>query len=256
MTQLKRTFLPWLLPIALLLAWQAACSYSLLASTVLPSPLAVLNDGIEKFQSGELVVNLTISLYRATIGFLIGGSLGFCLGLVTGLSNRMKQLLDSTIQMVRNIPHLALIPLVIAWFGIDEVSKVFLVVVGVFFPVYINTFHGITSVDGDLLEMGKIYQLSKWKQFTQIIFPSALPSILVGMRYALGIMWTTLIVAETIASDSGIGYMAMNAREFMQMDTIVLSILIYALLGKVSDMIAKYFEEIALRWKIETKGGA
>ncbi len=150
--------------------------------------------------------------------------------------------------MLRNIPHLAMIPLVILWFGIGEEAKLFLVSVGVFFPIYLNTFHGVRTVDPGLLEMGRVYRLNSWELFWQIILPSALPSILVGMRFALGIMWLTLIVAETIASDSGIGYMAMNAREFMQTDVVVFSILVYALLGKLADSTAKLLEGKLLAW--------
>src|SRR5699024_10288711 len=157
-------------------------------------------------------------------------------------------LFDSSIQMLRNIPHLALIPLVILWFGIDEVSKIFLVALGVMFPIYINTYHGIKSVDERLIEMGKAYGLKGKTLFYHVMLPGALPSILVGIRFSLGLMWLTLIVAETISTDSGIGYMAMNAREFMQMDVIVLSIVIYALFGKLSDMIARYFEKKLLHW--------
>lgn len=247
-TSLKNA-LPWVIPILIILLWQVASSLNWISNSILPSPLAVVEAGVDSFQSGELMKNLTISLYRASMGFLIGGGIGFILGLLTGLSKTCRLLLDSTVQMVRNIPHLALIPLVIAWFGIDETAKIFLVAVGVMFPIYINTLHGMISVDEDLLEMGRIYQLSKWKQFSNIIFPSALPSILVGIRFALGVMWTTLIVAETIAADSGIGYMAMNAREFMQMDIVVLCIILYAILGKISDLIAKFFEDIALAWR-------
>jgi ABC-type nitrate/sulfonate/bicarbonate transport system permease component len=114
--------------------------------------------------------------------------------------------------MVRNVPHLAMIPLVILWFGIGESAKLFLIVIGVFFPIYINTLHGIRSVDPRLIEMGRVYGLSSFELFQKIILPGALPSILVGVRYALGVMWLTLIVAETIASDNGIGFMTMNAR--------------------------------------------
>jgi sulfonate transport system permease protein len=119
------------------------------------------------------------------------------------------------------------------------------------FPIYINTFHGITSIDPELLEMGRAYGLSKRALLTKIIFPGALPTILVGVRYALGVMWTTLIVAETISSSSGIGYMATNAQEFMNMDTVLLCIVIYALLGKLSDLIAKALENICLAWQRE-----
>lgn len=111
--------------------------------------------------------------------------------------------------MIRNIPHLALIPLVIIWLGIGESAKISLVAVGVFFPIYINTFHGIRSIDKSLIEMGSSYGLSKKQMLMKIIIPGALPSILMGFRYALGVMWTTLIVSETISSSSGIGYMEM-----------------------------------------------
>lgn len=141
-----------------------------------------------------------------------------------------------------------MIPLVILWFGIGEEAKLFLVSVGVFFPIYLNTFHGVRTVDPGLLEMGKIYGLKPLELFWQVILPSALPSILIGVRFALGIMWLTLIVAETIASDSGIGYMAMNAREFMQTDVVVFSILVYALLGKLADATAKLLEAKLLDW--------
>jgi sulfonate transport system permease protein len=152
------------------------------------------------------------------------------------------------VQMIRNVPHLALIPLVIVWFGIDEGAKLFLVSLGVFFPLYINTLHGVRSVDPQLIEMAKSYGMSNGALFRRVILPGALPSIFVGLRYALGVMWLTLIVAETIAAQSGIGYMAMQAREFMQTDVVVLSILIYALLGKLADVVARFLERACLPW--------
>jgi sulfonate transport system permease protein len=155
---------------------------------------------------------------------------------------------DTTLQMVRNIPHLALIPLVILWFGIDETAKLFLVALGVFFPVYINTLHGIRTVDPQLIEMGRVYGMKNTELFWRVILPSALPSIFVGLRFALGIMWLTLIVAETIAASSGIGYMAMQAREFLLVDVVVFSILVYALLGKLADSTARVAERLTLSW--------
>lgn len=242
------SIIPWIVPVLLIILWQALCVVGIIPVNILPAPTDVFIQGIQLISSGELVDNLSVSLYRALLGFLIGGIAGFLCGIFNGLIKTMDKLFDTSIQMIRNIPHLALIPLVILWFGIGETAKVFLVALGVLFPVYVNTYHGIKSVDKGLIEMGKIYGLNNLKLFTQIIFPKALPSILVGIRYALGVMWTTLIVAETIAANSGIGYMSMNAREFMQMDVIVLSILIYAILGKLSDSIAKLFEKRFLRW--------
>jgi sulfonate transport system permease protein len=150
--------------------------------------------------------------------------------------------------MIRNIPHLALIPLVILWFGIGEEAKLFLVALGVFFPIYVNTLLGIQSVDPQLVEMGRIYGMDSLQLFRRVILPGALPAIFVGLRYGLGIMWLTLIVAETIAASSGLGYMAMQAREFLLIDVVVLSIVIYALLGKLADSLARLLERFFLAW--------
>lgn len=121
-------------------------------------------------------------------------------------------------------------PLVILWFGIDETAKIFLVALGTLFPIYINTWHGIRNIDHGLLEMARSYGLSGWSLFMQVVLPGALPSMMVGVRFALGLMWLTLIVAETISANSGIGYLAMNAREFLQTDVVVVAIILYALL--------------------------
>ena len=190
---------------------------------VLPAPSDVALAGWKLLLSGELARNIWVSFWRASVGFLIGGGIGFAFGLANGLSQLSSKLTDTTLQMVRNIPHLALIPLVILWFGIDEAAKLFLVALGVFFPIYLNTLHGIRTVDPQLIEMGRVYGMSDGELFRRVIFPGALPSIFVGVRFALGIMWLTLIVAETIAASSGIGYMAMQAREFMLIDVVVLS---------------------------------
>ena len=151
-------------------------------------------------------------------------------------------------QMLRNMPHLAIIPLVILWFGIDEEAKMFLVAIGVLFPIYLNTYHGIRTVDRGLIEMARVYGLSPLALFWRVILPGALPSILVGLRYALGIMWLTLIVAETISASSGIGYMTMNAREFLQTDVVLLGIIVYALLGKLADVAHPLARAPRLAW--------
>jgi len=242
------TLTQWLLPAAIILVWELGALTGWIPGRVLPAPTAVVAAGWRLLVSGELLHNIWVSFWRAGVGLVIGGGIGFVLGLANGLSRRSERLLDSTLQMVRNIPHLALIPLVILWFGIDEAAKLFLVALGVFFPIYVNTQHGIRSVDPQLIEMGRTYGMSPWTLFRRVILPGALPSIFVGLRYGLGIMWLTLIVAETIAASSGIGYMAMQAREFLLVDVVVLSILIYALLGKLADSLAGLLERACLAW--------
>jgi sulfonate transport system permease protein len=245
---LAKQALPWVVPTLLLIVWQWASSAGILPSRFLPSPRAVVSSFIALSLSGELWMHVRVSTLRALSGFVVGGGVGLLLGLLTASMHWAEILLDTTIQMVRNIPPLALIPLVILWFGIDESAKLFLVALGVFFPVYINTFHGIRSVDRGLLEMGRTYGLSGWPLYREIILPGALPSILVGVRFSLGLMWVILIVAETISARSGIGYMTMNAREFMQTDIMVVGILLYAILGKLADLLAKGLERYWLRW--------
>ena len=239
---------PWIIPILIILIWEISNKTGILANTILPAPSDVLKAGYQQAVSGTLWEHLQISTTRALLGFIIGGSLALVVGILNGIVPFAQRYLDTTIQMLRNIPNLALIPLVIIWFGVGEEGKIFLVAISVFFPIYVNTYHGIRNIDPRLIEMGKIYNLSKSKLFFKIIILGAMPSILVGIRYSLGIMWLTLIVAETVAASSGIGYMSMNAREYMQLDVVVLAIILYAILGKVADVIAKFLEKKLLKW--------
>jgi sulfonate transport system permease protein len=248
MQALQRRIAPWLVPIGLVAAWELSARLGWLSNRVLPEPWAVLTTLAGLLRSGELWQHVSVSAARAFSGLAIGGGLGLLLGLLTGTFHRAETLLDSTLQMVRNIPPLALIPLVILWFGIDESAKLFLVAIGVFFPIYLNTFHGIRSVDAGLVEMARSYGLSGFTLYRHVILPGALPSILVGLRFSLGLMWVLLIVAETVSAQSGIGYMTMNAREFLQTDVVVVGILLYALLGKLADVAAKTLERSWLRW--------
>ena len=239
---------PWLLPVALLVMWQVFSAQGWLSTRVLPAPLDVVKAAWALALSGELLTHVQISAWRALTGLAIGGGLGLALGLLTGSFRWADTLLDSTIQMVRNIPALALIPLVILWFGIDESAKLFLIAVSVFFPIYLNTSHGIRNVDPGLIEMARTYGLNRWQLYREVILPGALSSILVGLRFSLGLMWVILIVAETISAQAGIGYLTMNAREFLQTDVVLVGILLYALLGKLADVFAKGLEGYWLRW--------
>ncbi|KAF1020058.1 MAG: putative aliphatic sulfonates transport permease protein SsuC [Paracidovorax wautersii] len=239
-----RQAIPWALPVLLVAVWQLASSAGWLSSRVLPAPADVLTAAWSLTASGELWTHIKVSAGRALLGLAVGGGLGLAFGLLTGSVRWAETLLDSTIQMVRTIPALALIPMVILWFGIDETAKIFLIAVSVFFPIYLNTFHGIRSVDPQLIEMGRTYGLTRWQLYREVILPGAMPSILVGLRFSLGLMWVILIVAETISAQAGIGYLTMNAREFLQTDVVLVGIFLYALLGKLADVLERY----ALRW--------
>ena len=244
-----KRIVPWIVPMLLLIGWEIGSRTGWLSSRVLPEPWAVARAAWTLVQSGEMWADVQISAARALGGFAIGGGIGFALAVATGCSKRLEALLDSTVQMVRNVPALAMIPLVIMWFGIEEQAKLFLVALGVFFPIYVNTFHGIRSVDAGLVEMAQSYGVRGLALYRSVVLPGALPSILVGVRFALGLMWVMLIVAETLSAQSGIGYMTMNAREFMQTDVVVVGVLLYALLGKLADLAARGLEAVLLPWQ-------
>jgi sulfonate transport system permease protein len=246
--KLRARSLPWLLPAGLFIIWYVGARTGAISPQVLPAPGDVLSGFWSVSQTGELWNDIAISTGRALSGLAIGGGIGFALGILNGVSPLLARLTDTTLQMVRNIPILALIPMAILWFGIGEAAKIFLIALGVFFPVYLNTYHGIRGVDDRLIEMARTYRLNGVQLFCHVIFPGALPSILVGLRYALGIMWLVLIVAEMVSASSGIGYMTMNARDDMQTNIVVLGILIYALLGKLADILAYGLERTCLRW--------
>jgi sulfonate transport system permease protein len=251
--RLRSKFAPWIAPAILLVSWEVASRTGLLPKLLLPAPFDVARAAVTAIEHGGLLQHLGVSTLRAAAGLLIGSSIGLVLGLLTGLSRKLQLVLDTPLQMLRAIPALALVPLVILWFGLGETAKLFIVSVTVVFPVYLNTFHGVRSVDPQLVEMARTYRVSGFRLYREIILPGALPSILVGLRFALGLAWLVLIVAETIGATQGLGYVAMNAREFMQMDMLVLTIVLWAILGKLADVLARALERRLLPWQPRTQ---
>jgi sulfonate transport system permease protein len=244
-----RGLAPWVGPLALLGLWEVLVRTEIIPSRAMPAPIEVLVAGVKGALSGDLLVHLGVSALRATVGLVIGASIGLLLGLASGLSRTFQLLFDGSLQMLRAVPALALVPLVILWFGLGETAKVFIVVITVVFPVYLNTFYGVRSVDPQLIEMAGVYDVRGFALYREVILPGAMPSILVGFRFALGLSWIVMIVAETIGATSGLGYIAQNAREFMQMDLLVLTIVLWALLGKVADVLARKLERWLLPWQ-------
>jgi len=240
--------LSWLVPALMVAVWEAMARFGEIPRHILPAPTKVLMTGIKLTQDGTLLPDVGISLMRAAAGFAIGGGIGFALGVAVGFSRIAGAVLDRTVLMLRAIPFLAVLPLVIVWLGIGEGAKIFLVAFGVAFPIYTNTVLGIRQVDPKLLELGRVTGLSTRKMITRIILPGALPSVLNGVRYALASAWLALVVAETIAASSGIGFLAMDAREFLRTDVIVLVIVIYAAIGVAVDSVAKLLERRLLAW--------
>jgi len=242
------TLISWLAPLALLVIWELLGRLGVIPARVLPAPSTVFATAWQFTVSGELPYNLWVSLQRAALGYLIGGSVALALGFTVGLSRLAGAIIDRPLQMIRTVPFLALVPMVIVWFGVGEAAKIFLIALGVSFSIYMNTVSGIRQVDPRLLELGQIYGVRQRELLQKVILPGALPSILIGLRYGMGVSWLALVVAETLAANAGIGFMAMDAREFLRTDVIVLTIIIYALLGVLVDLLFRWLERRLLAW--------
>jgi sulfonate transport system permease protein len=240
--------LSWLAPVLLVIVWEALAQAGSLSPQVLPAPSKVIRTAYKLATTGTLLNDLGVSLLRAAAGFALGSAVGGALGILVGFSRIAEAVIDRSVQMIRAIPFLASLPLVIVWLGVGEAEKIFLVALGVTFPIYINTVLGIRQVDPKLLELGRVQGLSSLQLIRRIILPGALPSILTGVRYALATAWLALVVAETIGAQSGIGFLAMDAREFLRTDVIILTIVIYALIGIAADSIARLLERRLLAW--------
>jgi sulfonate transport system permease protein len=248
-------FLGLLLPLALLALWQLAAVRGWARPSLLPAPTTVAATLFELAVNGTLWGHLQISGLRWLSGVLIGGSLGVLVGSLVGLSRLAERLLDTSVQMLRTVPFLALTPLLILWLGLDEAPKITLISLAAFFPLYLNTFAGIRNVDRKLIEVGRVYQLSTSALLRRVIIPAALPEVLTGLRYALGVAWLALVVAELMGATRGLGYMLVEGREFVRVDIIIGSILIFALAGKLVDALVRLLEARLLRWRDTYAGG-
>jgi sulfonate transport system permease protein len=239
----------WVSPIVILLAWQLLCMADVISEQKMAAPTQIAATAVELVQDGTLGVETLVSLQRVALGLLIGGSIGLTLAIIAGLSRIGEDAVDPPMQMLRTLPHFGLIALFIAWFGLGETPKVALIAMGACFPLYLNTFGGIRGIDRKLLEAARSMHLSWRQQVRHVVVPGALPQTLVGLRQSLGIAWLSLIVAETIAADAGLGAMINDAREFQQTDVIVVGLAVYSLLGLTTDAIVRYLERRALVWR-------
>ncbi|PGC90843.1 ABC transporter permease [Bacillus toyonensis] len=242
------------IPVIILIIWQLAGVFGLVTKTVLPTPLDIFLAFQELIKTGELFGHLSISVFRAAAGFFIGGDLGVILGTIVGFSTRSEQYLDPSVQMLRTVPHLAVAPLFVLWFGFGETSKVLLIADGAFFPLYVNAFLGIRGVDSKLFDVARVLEFNKRKLITKLILPAALPNLLLGARLSLGVAWVSLVVAELMGSTEGIGYMIMDARQFSNTDIVFVGIIIFAFVGKFSDSLVRLLEVKFLRWRDSFKG--
>ncbi|WP_137790381.1 ABC transporter permease [Bacillus sp. E(2018)] len=245
----KGIFIGSILPIILLIAWEIAARTGLLAAHLLPAPTVILEKIISMYQDGTLFGHISITLTRVFLGFAIGTVAAVVIGAIVGYAKTAERLLDPLFQAIRSIPSLAWVPLFILWMGIGEPSKISLIAVGVFFPVYLNIVAGIQGVDRKLIEVGRIYQLTPYQLTKRIILPAALPSFITGMRSGLGLGWMFVVAAELMGASEGLGYLLVVGQNTYSPDTVIASILLFAVLGKITDAVLKWVEYRSLKWQ-------
>lgn len=245
----RRLLLGSILPVTLVVLWEAASKMGLIEAHLLPAPSVIIASLYQMVLEGTLWGHLGSTLTRVFAGFFIGTLAAIIVGSLVGYLKIFEELVDPIIQALRSIPSLAWVPLFILWMGIGETSKVTLIAVGVFFPVYLNMVAGIRGVDRKLIEVGKIYGFTSFQIVRRIILPASLPSFLTGIRSGLGLGWMFVVAAEIMGASKGLGYLLIVGQNTYSPDTIIGSILLFAILGKLTDWFLKMIEERSLRWQ-------
>ena len=225
----------WIFPIAIVILWQLASGLGLIQAEWLPSPLTIAKTLFELGRAGELWGHIGVTTLRVLVGFLIGAAAGTVAGAVTGYSKSARKLLDPTLQALRNIPSMAWVPLFLLWLGIFEESKIALIATGVFFPVYLTLASGIEQVDRKLVEVGELFGLGPKELILRIILPAALPSWITALRSGLSLGWMFVVAAELMGASKGLGFLMYDAQQTSRADVIIASIVLFAILGKLSD---------------------
>lgn len=248
-SRLQPVILGAALPVILISVWEILSRTGVVPAYQLPAPSVILETIFGLAADGSLWGHIGITVYRVFIGFLIGTAFAVILGAVVGFYSKAEQIFDPMIQAFRSIPSLAWVPLFILWMGIGEPSKVTMIAVGVFFPVYLNVVSGIGGVDRKLIEVGKMYGLNTFQLIKRVILPASLPSFLTGLRSGLGLGWMFVVAAELMGASTGLGYLLVLGQNTLSPETILASIVLFAIIGKLSDWILKTVELRSLHWQ-------
>ena len=238
-----------ILPILLIAIWEMLSRVGVFPAYQLPAPSTVVSTITGMAIDGSLWGHIGITVYRVFLGFVFGTAAAVVLGSLVGFYANAERLFDPLVQAFRSIPSLAWVPLFILWMGIGEPAKITMIAVGVFFPVYLNIVSGISNVDRKLIEVGKMYGLNTWQLIRRIILPASLPSFLVGLRSGLGLGWMFVVAAELMGASQGLGYLLVVGQNTLSPEIILASIILFAVIGKLSDWMLKRIEIKALHWQ-------
>lgn len=244
-----RILLGFFLPVAIALLWEAAVTFGLAQGRLVPPPSRIIATLWALAETGELWTHAWMTLWRVLVGFAIGAVSGIVLGALSGSSQTLRQLLDPTLQALRAIPSIAWVPLFILWLGIFEASKVALIAVGVFFPVYLGIAGAILSVDRKLVEVGHVFRLSRIQLARRILLPAVLPEAVIALRSGLGLGFMFVVAAEFMGASEGLGYLLVDGQQMGKPDQILAAIIAFALLGKTADSLLVAATKPLVRWQ-------
>jgi sulfonate transport system permease protein len=233
--QIPDRLLGWIIPISILILWEILARAGVLPPNWLPAPTVVGHTIYQMAVAGDLWKHVGITLGRVAVGFLLGATAGTLLGGFTGYVSLARKLLDPLLQSLRSVPSIAWVPLFLLWLGIRESSKITLIALGAFFPVYLNLSVAMSHVDPKLLEVGKLYRLSSFQMVCRLILPAALPEYIVGLRSGLGLAWMFVVAAELLGASSGLGYLMVDGQMTGRPAIILASVILFAVLGKATD---------------------
>ncbi len=241
--------LPWLLPAGLLGLWVVSLDRGWVQPYQLPAPPTVVSTLVDLLNRGELPRHIGVTLNRLLAGYLLGAGPGVLLGLLAGSSVGFRRFLDPMVQGLRAVPSLAWVPLFLLWFGIGEQARIYLIALGAFLPVYLNTMAGVGSVDGKLIEVARAYGFGPFKVLFRVVLPGAMPGVFTGLRSGLSLAWMFVVAAELIAASSGLGFMLVEGQSTMRPDRVLVSLLAFATLGRGSDTFLAILERRLLAWR-------
>lgn len=244
-----RLLLGLVVPVSIAIGWEIAVRMGWANGRLVPPPSVIFQTLHELASTGELWKHTSVTLMRVAAGFGIGVVAGTLLGAIAGYSALTRQLVDPTLQALRAIPSIAWVPLFILWLGIFEASKVTLIAVGVFFPVYLGVMGAILSVDRKIVEVGRAFRLSGPSLVRRILLPAVLPAYVVSLRSGLGLGWMFVVAAEFMGASEGLGYLLIDGQQLGKPAQIVAAIITFAVLGKATDAILTVFAAPFLRWE-------
>ncbi|MFD9099163.1 ABC transporter permease [Streptomyces collinus] len=236
-------------PVVVLVIWEVLARVGVLAKTYAPAPTSIVASAADLWHQGVLGPDLSISLQRAGIGLAIGLTVGIVSGVLGGLLRSGEYLFNGLVQVLNTIPLLAVLPLMIVWFGIDELTKVLLISFGAGVPMYLNLFAAIRGVDQRLIEMARTTGAGRWRIVTRVLVPGALPGFLVGLRFSLAYSVLGLVAAETVNADKGLGFLITQGQTYLQTNQVFVGLVIYSLLGLLADQFVRVLERVLLRWR-------